>query len=156
MATRTVTGPMLRPDGAPWAGMAIGFDAAHTVTTPAGTLPGTVIGAQTSVNTITTTTDSAGDFAVELVTNVTIRVTLIGALVTAGTSTRYPQGAVFDVVVPDGDGPVALNDLIDETNTPVTPTLLGRLAALEELAAGIDGGSPGSAYGGAGIDGGSV
>ena len=124
---RQVTDTIHKPDGSPWPEFAIGFDVPKTAATTHATLPGTSVGASTTAHTIITQTNASGEFAVDLEVDVTIRVTMLGALVTAGTSTRYPGESQFLIVVPDGDTPITLHDIIAANNTPVTPTLLGRV-----------------------------
>ena len=84
MATRAITGTILRPDGTPWAGASVRFittDDAYTVS-PANTLP---------LYVVTAVTDEYGEFTVSLVADLSVnyKVTL-------------PDRSTFEITVPSG------------------------------------------------------
>lgn len=84
MATRAITGTILRPDGTPWAGAAVRFtttDDAYTVS-PAETFP---------LYVVTAVTDEYGEFTVDLVADLSVnyKVTL-------------PDRSSFEITVPSG------------------------------------------------------
>lgn len=158
---RTVTGIMHRPNGTVWPDYQINFTLAPTANAGHAILP---------YATVNATTDQDGAFSVPLEAGVPI-------IVDFYTSTKTRNGASFvkspleTIVVPEGDTPITLMELMTQNNRPgpqsladmvieqLTPTLDEKihdvaLGYLNDL--GVDGGSPGSAFDGATIDGGEL
>jgi hypothetical protein len=114
--TRTVTGTVLKPSGDPWAGFVVQFTLTPATATEAATLP---------TETISVGTEADGTFSVELVTRVQYEVRLTNSFDVGRSSTVYPAGTIFKVVVPDGEGPVSLETLrAASTPAPGTPNVL--------------------------------
>lgn len=102
MATRAITGTILRPDGTPWAGASVRFittDDAYTVS-PANTLP---------LYVVTAVTDEYGQFTVSLVADLSVnyKVTL-------------PDRSSFEITVPSGS-PTTLEALRAATSGMPVP-----------------------------------
>jgi hypothetical protein len=120
---RTVTGTIHRPSSEPWAGFIIAFTLTPSATTAHATLP---------YGTIRTVTGPDGTFTAELEVNATYEVTLEGALDRRGSSTTYPAGTQFSIVVPEGDTPISLETLRAGAISPqVDATLTNAVAQIE-------------------------
>lgn len=111
MSVRTLTGTIRRATGEPWENFQIDFAVQPTAHTLAATFPAA---------TTTVTTDADGAFAVDLEANVQYVVALTTAFTRLGSVTQRPDGTVFKIVVPEGEGPISL-EAIRALGSPVPP-----------------------------------
>lgn len=118
--TRELTGTVHTPEGLPWEDFQINFTLTPAATTVHATLPSA---------TATAVTGPDGTFALDLEVDVAYRVTLYTALVRSGSSTQYPPGAQFGIVVPAGDGPISLEAVRAAAITPAGDPTVADFAA---------------------------
>jgi len=130
MATRQVVGAIVKPSGAPWAGFTVAFRLTPTAYTLDASYPEDVV---------STATIDDGSFVATLVTGVQYTVSYPDIFVRNGSSTQYPRGSSFAVVVPEGIGAVTLGALQAAANVPVAPPSVLTLidTAVDPLAASI-------------------
>lgn len=130
MPTRQVVGQIVKPDGASWAGFNVEFTLTPTAYALDEAYPETAV---------STMTDVTGSFAATLVTGVQYVVSYPDIFGRTGSSTQYPRGSSFAVVVPEGIGAVTLGALQAAANIPVAPPSVLTLidAAVDPLAASI-------------------
>lgn len=103
MATRIVTGLIRAPNGEPWPQFTLAFTVSPSTYRPDAHYPH---------QTVRVTTEEDGTFEAELVTNVRYLLDLESAFVRRGSSTGYPgESKNIPLVVPDGDGPISLEEL---------------------------------------------
>lgn len=102
MTTRTVTGTIRRSTGDPWPDFTVTFTLTPTTSTLEASYPHDELSA---------TSDAMGAISVALVTNVRYRVTMTTLVETAGVHPSQLPGAVYSIIVPDGDDPISLERL---------------------------------------------
>ena len=115
MPVRPVTGTIRTPTGEPWPEFTLDF----TVTPSAYTLD-----AQYPYKSHEVTTGPDGTFSVDLVTGISYEVALTTAFDTTRSGTRYPPGTRFIVTVPEGEGPISLEELRALNEPPRTPGII--------------------------------
>jgi hypothetical protein len=109
--TRMVFDTILDPSGVPIEGFPVTFTVKPSTSTLDATYPQV---------TITVETDADGAYEVELATGVRYEVGLSGSFIPRGVSSEKPQGSVFHIVVPDGDGPISMG-AIRALGYPIPP-----------------------------------
>lgn len=109
--SRTVTGTVRTPTGEPWPRFEVQFTVKPSVSTLAASYP---------EETVTATTEDDGTFAVELATGIPYQVGLASIFVARGRSMQYPPGSLFQIVVPEGEGPISL-EAIRALGSPIPP-----------------------------------
>lgn len=102
MTTRSVTGVIRKATGDPWPAFTVTFVLTPSTATLEASYPH---------DELTSVTDAAGAFSAELVTNVRYRVELTTLIETEGVHPSQLPGAVYSIIVPDGDGPISLERL---------------------------------------------
>lgn len=81
-------------------------------------------------------TDAGGVFVADLVPGTAYMVPVMNAVTVEGQD--FPAGTVFRVVVPVGEGPATLAEVVVETINASTPALLARLAIIESRIAALE------------------
>lgn len=138
MTTRTVTGVIRKATGEPWPAFTLTFTLTPSTSTMEASYPHDELTATTGVD---------GAFTVDLVTNVRYRVELTTLIDASEVHRSQLPGAVFSIVVPDGEDAISMERLRlpDWEALPVPSDLLD--AVVELLAARLipAGGLPGQA-----------
>lgn len=135
---RTLTGTIRTPTGEPWPDFDVQFTVKPSVTTLAASYP---------EETVTVTTGEDGTFAVELATGIPYQVGLASIFVARGRGTQYPPGSLFQIVVPEGEGPISL-EAIRALGHPVPapqPDIVDAVVAAVAARLIPPGGKPGDA-----------
>ena len=126
MPLRTVTGTIRRATGDPWEDFTVTFTLTPSTSTLEASYPH---------DALTAVTDVDGAFSVDLVTDVRYQVALTTLLDTANPRGADLRGALYSIVVPNGDGAIALERLRlpERPDLPIPRDLLD--AVIESVAA---------------------